>query len=159
MKSAISAAILGAALAAAGSTTAAGNAALEAPIHQFIEAFNKGDIKTAAATHLSTGVSIVDEVRPHIWQGPGAFMAWAGALTADDKADGVTNESVTLGAVTREVVEADTAYVIIGATYSFKQKGKAMHEPAQMTYAMKKTAQGWKIAGWTWTGPNPTPVK
>ena len=34
-----------------------------------------------------------------------------------------------------------------------------MHEPAQMTYALKKTPGGWKIAAWTWTGPDPTPVK
>ena len=51
----------------------------------------------------------------------------------------------------RVVFEED--YVVIAATYTFEQKGKAMHEPAQMTFAMKKVADGWKIAGWTWTGP------
>jgi hypothetical protein len=34
-----------------------------------------------------------------------------------------------------------------------------MHEPAQMTFALSKTAEGWKIAGWSWTGPDPTPAK
>ena len=137
----------------------AANAQVEAPIHQFIDAFNKGDMKTAAATHLAGGVSIIDEVRPHLWSGPKAFVSWATDLINDDKAAGVTNEAVALGAVTREVISGDDAYVIIAATYNFKQKGVAMREPAQMTYAMKKTAAGWKIAGWTWTGPNPTPVK
>jgi ketosteroid isomerase-like protein len=61
--------------------------------------------------------------------------------------------------VKREVVSGKTAYVVIAATYNFKQNGLAMRELAQMTFAMKKTADGWKIAGWTWTGPNPTPVK
>jgi hypothetical protein len=138
---------------------AAGNAALEAPLHQFIDAFNKGDMKTAAATHLASGVTIIDEAPPHIWQGPKAFTAWATDLTKDDKADGISNEAVAMGAVTREVVSGSAAYLIVAVTYSFKQKGVAMHEPAQMTFAMKKTAKGWKIAGWTWTGPDPTPVK
>jgi ketosteroid isomerase-like protein len=154
-------AILGLACLAAlstGSAAAAANPQLEAPIHQFIDAFNKGDIKAAGATHLPS-VSIIDEAQPHIWTGPKAFTTWATDLTNDDKAAGVSNEAVTLGAVTREVVSGQTAYVVIGATYTFKQKGVAMHEPAQMTFAMKKTGTGWKIAGWTWSGPDPTPAK
>ncbi len=77
----------------------------------------------------------------------------------NDAAAGVTEEKVTLGAVTREVVAGDTAYVIVAATYSFRQKGVAMREPAQMTYALTKTAGAWKIAGWAWTGPDPKPAK
>jgi ketosteroid isomerase-like protein len=137
----------------------AADAQLEAPIHQFIDAFNKGDVKTAGATHLASGVSIIDEAPPHIWQGPNAFETWAADLTKGDKAAGISDERVTLGAVTREVVSGETAYVVIAATYSFKQKGVAMHEPAQMTYALKRSGAAWKIAGWTWTGPDPTPVK
>lgn len=143
----------------AASAAAAADAALSAPIHQFVDAFNKGDGKTAGATHLATGVSIIDEVPPYIWQGPKAFETWAADLTKNDAAAGVTEEKVTLGAVTREVVSPQSAYVIVAATYSFKQKGVAMREPAQMTFALTKTAEGWKIAGWTWTGPDPVPAK
>jgi hypothetical protein len=154
--------ILGLACLAAFSTASAAtaaNAQLEVPIHQFIDAFNKGDMKGAAATHVATGVSIIDEVPPHLWQGPKAFATWAADLTKNDKAAGISDEKVTLGAVTREVVSGQTAYVVIAATYSFKQKGVAMHEPAQMTFAMKMSGEAWKIVGWTWTGPDPTPVK
>ena len=145
----------------AGLSTASGaiaaNAQLEGPIHQFIDSFNKGDLKGAAAAHLPS-VSIIDEVPPHVWTGPKAFATWAADLTKNDKAAGITNEAVTLGAVVREVVSGQTAYVVIGATYSFKQKGAAMREPAQMTFSLAKEAAGWKIAGWTWTGPDPVPA-
>jgi hypothetical protein len=154
--------ILGLACLAALSTASAAVAAtaeLAAPIHQFIDAFNKGDGKTAGATHLAAGVSIIDEVPPYIWQGPKAFETWAADLTKNDAAAGITEEKVTLGAVTREVVSPQTAYVIVAATYTFKQKGVAMREPAQMTFALTKIAEGWKIAGWTWTGPDPVPAK
>ena len=140
-------------------TATAANAQLEAPIHQFIDAFNKGDVKAAGATHLASGISIIDEVPPHNWQGPKAFGTWAADLTKNDKAAGISDEKVTLGAVTREVMSPDTAYVIVAATYTFKQKGVAMREPAQMTFALKKDSGAWKIAGWTWSGPDPTPAK
>jgi ketosteroid isomerase-like protein len=157
MKSAILGVACVAALSAS-SAMAAGNAALAAPIHTFIDDFNKGDSAGAAATFLPS-VSIIDEIPPHIWVGSKAFATWAADLTKDDMAHGISKEAVELGAVKREVVSGKTAYVVIAATYSFEQNGKAMHEVAQMTYAMRKTADGWKIAGWTWTGPNPSPVK
>ena len=67
----------------------------------------------------------------------------------------MTDEAVTLGDVTDTVVSGRHAYVVIGATFTFKQKGAAMKETAQMTYAMVKGAGGWKIAGWTWSGTPP----
>jgi ketosteroid isomerase-like protein len=45
----------------------------------------------------------------------------------------------------------------MGATYSFTDHGKPMHEPARMTFALRKAPDGWKIAGWTWTGPHASP--
>jgi len=154
--------IIGMMCLAALSTASAASAAdpqLEAPIHQFVDAFNKGDGKTAGATHLASGVTIIDEVAPYIWTGPKAFETWAAALTKNDAAAGITGEMVTLGSVTRELVTGETAYVIVAVTYSFKQKDVAMREPAQMTFALKKSGAAWKIAGWTWTGPDPAPAK
>ena len=158
MKSAIFGIVL-TGVVSAGSAAMAADPTLAAPIHQFIDAFNKGDGKTAGATHLAAGVSIIDEVPPHLWQGPKAFETWAADLGKNDAAAGITEEKVTLGAVTREVASSDTAYVIVAATYTFKQKGLSMREPAQMTFALKKDAGAWKIAGWTWTGPDPVPAK
>ena len=108
MKSAILGIVCVAALSASPAMAAA-NAALEAPIHQFIDDFNKGDAAGAAATHLPS-VSIIDEVPPHLWVGPKAFETWAADLASNDKAKGISKETVTLGAVKREVVEGKTAY-------------------------------------------------
>lgn len=43
------------------------------PIHQFLDAFNKGDMKTAASACASPAL-IIDEFPPHAWQGPNACM-------------------------------------------------------------------------------------
>jgi hypothetical protein len=128
---------------------------LMAPVHQFIDNFNKGDVKTAALAFAPTTISIIDEVAPHSWIGPDALGDWARDLVADDKAAGISDEVVALGAPTREVISGDKAYLVVQVVYSYKQQGMAMREPAQMTYALTKGAGGWLISGWTWVGTTP----
>ena len=141
---------------------AAAGAADEKPyatVQKFIDSFNKGDAAAAAATHSATAdLAIVDEVAPYQWNGPQAFQAWATALEADSKKNGITDPSVAISAPTRELVSGDQAYLIVPSVYTFKQGGKPMAEKAQMTVVLKKESGAWKIHAWTWTGPNPKPA-
>jgi hypothetical protein len=125
-----------------------------APITKFIDAFNKGDMAGAAATHASEADQvIIDEVSPFMWVGAQAFKTWAADLVADAKKQGMTDQKVTLSPATRVESNGSEAYVVVPAVYSFKRGGVAMRESAQMTFALKKAAAGWLIHGWTWTGP------
>lgn len=151
-------AIISALILAGTSPALAKDAAVEAPITQFLEAFNKGDIAAAAATH-SADAHITDEVAPYFWGGHDVVQRWATDYARDAAAKGITDPKVVLGAPTRELVEGDRAYVIAPSVYTFTQKGVAMREAAQMTFALRKLATGWKIVAWTWTGPDATPVK
>lgn len=128
-----------------------------ATVHQFLDAFDQGDIAAAGATHAAN-VVIIDEVAPHVWSGPGAFQAWVGDLTKDSQAAGQTDEQVTLGDTVRSQVDGDTAYVVVKVTFVFKQHGAPMIEPAQMAVALHNQADGWKITGWAWTGTVPQPA-
>ena len=132
--------------------------AVEAPIFKFVDAFNKGDVAGAAAT-MADKVAIVDEVAPFHWHGKDSFASWGKDYEIDAKAKGITDPSVTIGAPTREIATATNAYVIVPATYRFTQKGVKMAEVAQMTFSLEKGAAGWKITGWTWTGPDATPER
>ena len=125
------------------------------PINKFLDAFNKGDMAGAAAAHAKD-IVIVDEVPPFAWRGTQALQEWGAALQADSKKNGMSEEKVTLKAPTRIEMAGSDAYVVVPATFSFKQKGVAMHEVSQMTFTLKKEATGWLITGWTWTGPRPT---
>jgi len=131
---------------------------LMGPVHQFADNFNKGDLKAAMAAFAPGSISIIDEVAPFTWTGPGAVQDWAQSLTANDAKAGITNENVTLGALTRSIIEGDRGYAVVAVTYSYKQKGKAMREPASMVFSLVNGADGWKINGWTWTGTVPQPV-
>lgn len=148
--------VLCASLAAIGSATGAQPADPEitAPITRFVAAFNKGDVAAAAATHASgADLVIIDEVAPYMWRGPKAFDTWVADLDRDGKTNGLTDQQVTLGTVTRVETDGAWAYVVVPSVYTFKQKGVPMRAPAQMTFALKKDAAGWTIHGWTWTGP------
>jgi hypothetical protein len=132
---------------------------LTAPITTFIEAFNKGDLATAAATHAAgADLVILDEVSPYLWRGPQALKLWAADLDADAKKKGITEPKVTLGAVTRVEMTGADAYVVVPAVYTFKEKGAPMREAAQMTFTLKRGPSGWLIHGWAWTGPKPSKV-
>ncbi|MFD1610191.1 DUF4440 domain-containing protein [Sphingomonas tabacisoli] len=137
--------------------TSAADPAVEAPIRTFLEAFNRGDVTAAAATHVASGVSIVDEVAPYHWS---SFQDWLGALDKETKDGGLTEQSVIVtGPTVREQVSGDSAYVIMPVRYAFKARGRAMREDAQMTFVLTKVTGSWKIANWTWTGPDPKPVR
>ena len=128
-----------------------------APIQKFIDSFNKGDSAGAAATHAAEAdLAIIDEVQPFLWRGPRAFQQWSTNLDNDATKRGVTDPMVKLGTPTRTEVNGDQAYVVIPAVYTFKERGVAMRESAQMTFALRKGPGGWLIHGWTWTGPKPT---
>ncbi len=133
------------------------DAQVMAPIQKFLDSFNKGDVAGAAAAHAADGdLSIIDEVAPFHWRGPRAFQEWSTALDADSKKRGITEPMVKLGAPTRTEVSGDVAYVVVPAVYTFKEAGAAKRESAQMTFTLKKSAGGWLIQGWTWTGPKPS---
>ena len=136
----------------AGAQTA--DAQLMAPIQKFMDTFNKGDMAGAAATHLADAeLVIIDELPPFAWRGAHAFHAWSADLDSDAKKQGITEPMVAISAPTRVETSGDQAYVVVPAVYTFKLKGVAMRESAQMTFVLKKGAGGWLIHGWTWTGP------
>lgn len=135
------------------------NTELMAPIQKFMDTFNKGDMAGAATTHAAgADLTIIDEVPPYHWTGADAFKAWSADLDSDAKKQGMTEPMVTVSAPTRVESSGDRAYVVVPAVFTFKLRGVAMREAAQMTFVLQKGASGWLIHGWTWTGPKAKPA-
>jgi ketosteroid isomerase-like protein len=131
-------------------TPGAAQTAVVAAVHQFVDGFNKGDMKIMAAS-CAEQASILDEFPPHEWHGAGACAKWAGDYDADAKKNGITDGVVTLSAPTHVDVTGDRAYMVVPANYSFKLKGKAVGEVGSIiTLALQKSPAGWKITGWAW---------
>jgi ketosteroid isomerase-like protein len=133
------------------------DAAVEAPIHQFIDGVGKGDMASVKAAHVASPV-IIDNVAPHIWSGPNAFDTFLTALVASESASGKSDAALAIGPVITETINGDNAYVVVPSTYTFKQKGQTLRETGTMTFVLAKQTSGWKIASWTWTSPDAQPV-
>jgi len=152
--------ILGCALLLAFTPAArAAGADAETTISQFSAALHAGDSKTAKS-FLTARPVILDDVAPYYWAGANAFDRWQADLAKTSAARGMSEEDATLGAPRRVEVSGDHAYVILPATHTFKMKGQAMREAAELTFALARDAGGaWKITSWTWTGPKAVPVR
>lgn len=122
-----------------------------ATVHQFNDSLNKGDAKTALAACAAPS-SIIDEFPPHEWQGPTACADWANDFEAYNKKTGVTDPNVKLGKPKHVDITGDRAYVVVPATYTYKENGKRHTESHSiLTVALQKGADGWRITGWAWT--------
>jgi len=140
-----------AALLLAGSTiTFAQQAAEMKPIHQFVDGFNKGDIKSALAA-CSEATAIIDEFPPHLWTGDGACQKWANDYDSDAKKNGITDGWVTLGKATHFEVNGDLAYGVIPSSYTYKHKGKKTGQFGSFfSFVLSRGAAGWTITAWSW---------
>ncbi|HEX3670150.1 MAG TPA: nuclear transport factor 2 family protein [Candidatus Cybelea sp.] len=125
--------------------------AVIATVHQFVDGFNRGDTKAELAT-CDAQASIIDDFPPHEWQGPTACADWAAAYAADAQKEGATDGIVTLGKPWYLSVSGNRAYVVLPATFSWKDHGKPVTEGNSVfTVALRKSSMGWRITGWAWS--------
>ena len=134
----------------AGTAQATDKTDVMATLQQFIDGFNKGDVKSALATCASP-VSIVDEFPPYAWQGANACADWANDFEANATKNGITDSVVTLQKPKHVDVVGDRAYVVVPANYDYKVKGKKTSQKGSiMAVAFQRTPAGWRITGWSW---------
>jgi ketosteroid isomerase-like protein len=119
-------------------------------VRQYIDAFNRSDVKTMAATFAVPG-SILDGMAPHIWQGATAAQDWYRDVLLEGEQHGASGYVVTLGEPRHLNVTGDSAYVVVPASMTFKVHGKQVTQTgATFTVALRKLAEGWRIGAWAW---------
>lgn len=124
-----------------------GEAAALAPVRQFADAMNAGDMKTASAAYTASA-TIIDEFAPHHWT---SFADWAHDADTFFKAGGVTGLKIALSAPSYKEIGASYAYAVVPTTLSWMASGKPGGEKGLFTFSLAKTAEGWRITGWAWS--------
>ena len=123
---------------------------LIAAINKYINAFNHGDGQRMAAMFTVPG-SILDGMAPHVWQGPTAAQDWYRDVLIEGEQHGASGYVVTLGEPLHNNITEDRAYVVVPASMTFKIHGKQITQTgALFTVALRKLADGWRIAAWAW---------
>jgi hypothetical protein len=121
-----------------------------AAVQQYIDAFNKGDQAAMSAAFAVSG-SILDGMAPHLWLGPTAAQDWYRDVLVEGEQHGASDYFVTLGEPLHNNITGDSAYVVVPATMKFKvQNQEILQTGAMFTVALRKLAEGWRIAAWAW---------
>ena len=121
-----------------------------AAVQQYIDAFNKGDREGMVAAFSIPG-AILDGMAPHLWVGPTAAQDWYRDVLIEGEQHGASDYFVTLGEPLHNNITGDSAYVVVPATMKFKvQSQEILQTGAMFTVALRKLAEGWRIAAWAW---------
>ena len=122
-----------------------------AVVHNYINAFNKGDVRAMASCFAVPG-NILDGMAPHVWSGATATQDWYRDALAEAEHLDVRDYFVALGEPLHNNVTGDAAYVVLPATMTFNIKGKAVKQSgACFTVALRRADGDWRIASWAWT--------
>ncbi len=121
-----------------------------AAVRQYIDDFNKGDGEAMSSTFAVPG-SILDGMAPHVWQGPTASQDWYRDVLIEGEQHGASDYFVTLGEPLHNNITGDSAYVVVPASMTFKiNNQQVVQNGAVFTVALRKLADGWRIASWAW---------
>jgi ketosteroid isomerase-like protein len=121
-----------------------------ATILGYVEALNRGDDKAMAAAFAVPG-HILDGMAPHVWQGPTATQDWYRDVLAETREHGASGYVVRVGEPLHHDVTGDSAYVVLPATMTFDVNGsEVVQSGAVFTVALRRTADGWRVAAWAW---------
>ena len=122
--------------------------AIMSTINQFVDGFNKGDVKSALAT-CADETLIIDEFAPHIWH---SCSKWSDDYDADAKKKGITDGVVVLSKPRHVDITNDVAYVVVSANYTYKKSGTLVKQTGSiLTVVLQKGTAGWRITAWSWS--------
>jgi hypothetical protein len=120
-----------------------------APVRQFINGFNSGDVKMAKEA-CTDNLIIIDDFPPHAWDGSEAISKWLNDLQMFGKKNGSSDWFLTLGKPRHVDVTEAHAYVVVPTNLSYKKNRQLVKEAGLMTLVLHKGASGWRIAAWSW---------
>jgi len=121
-----------------------------AAVQQYIDAFNRGDAEVMAGT-FAKDAAILDGMAPHLWLGPNATRDWYRDVLVEGEHLGAGGYFVTIGEPLQNAVTGDAAYVVVPATMTFKLQGRQVTQTgAKFVVALRRVADGWRIAAWAW---------
>ena len=111
--------------------------------------WNDADEAKAVAA-CADDASVIDDVPPFEWHGPGACARWQKDYDAYVQKEGMTDATGTIGKPRQLIITGDRAYAVVPTTFAFTKQGKPVKVSATTTFSLHRTAGGWRITGWAW---------
>jgi ketosteroid isomerase-like protein len=128
---------------------ASDNAEVIAVIHRWTDAFSQRSFNTDIAPCAEDAV-VIDDLPPHVWQGPGACSKWFKDFEVWASKAGVSNAVITLGEIRHLDFDGGFAYLVAPVTLSYIKAGKPTDFRGTITLTLRKGQPGWRISGVAW---------
>ena len=127
----------------------------KAAVQRFVDGMNAGDVRVLSLCAASA--TVVDDIPPYVWTGPGACTRWISDVIANMKDTGTTAVRATFDPPTTADVHDKTAYLVYPARFVMTTKGAQVTKTGVMTIVMDQGADGWKFTNVTWGRTAQTP--
>jgi hypothetical protein len=127
-------------------------APIVAMIREAVKAEDSGDPQ--AGRFYAPIQSITDVIAPFHWHGPDARDRWIEAVARDFETRDRTSGEIILADPTVARVEGSFGYFVFPAAFTFTQGDQKFTREVTITVTTTLTGGEWKIASWTWAGPN-----
>jgi hypothetical protein len=132
-------------LAAAGSAVADEKVDVMVPVRQFLDSYSRDDLQGIAST-CTDKTSIVFDVPPYEWQGPGACARWWEDVRAENVKLVLSDAVAVLHKPRHIMIRDGHAYVVATVDYSYKIQGKRGEElGGSMVFVLQKSDGIWRI--------------
>lgn len=113
------------------------------------DAFSRRSFDTAIAP-CSEDAVVIDDLPPHVWQGPGSCTKWFKTFDAWAAKSGVTDAVITLGEIRHLETDGHVAYLVAPVMLSYVKADKPVGFHGMLTMALRKQGSGWQISGVAW---------
>ncbi len=114
-------------------------------VARFMETLDDVDLAGAFA---STGVAIVENFSPFIFDGPGAVERWAAAFRLHIR--GVHRLRHAFAEPFEAAVTGDRAYLSMPTTWTGVEQGRAFTESGGWAFALVREDGAWRVCGYGW---------
>jgi ketosteroid isomerase-like protein len=127
----------------------------KATVQRFVDGMNTGDFRVLSL--CTPSATVIDDIPPYAWSGPGGCTRWFNDLVANMKDLGTTAVRATFDQASTADVHDKTAYLVFPARFAITSKGVVTTKTGVMTFVMEQGADGWKFTHFTWARTAQTP--
>ena len=120
-----------------------------ATVHRWADAFTRRSFDTDIAPCAADAV-VIDDLPPHVWQGPTACSMWFKAFEAWASKAGATGATLTVGEIRHLDIDGDVAYLVGPVTLSYIRADKPVNFPGLLTMTLRKRGFAWQVSGLAW---------
>jgi hypothetical protein len=121
-----------------------------APVETVVRFMAAGDGTGLEDAFAFSGVVIVENFAPFVFEGPGAFERWRDGFQMHRIADGLTDLQWRFGEAQDFAQDGVSAYFVLPTTWTGKSHGRPFSEDGGWAFVLEQAQDRWRIRSYAW---------